>query len=143
MTDPYLWLTALHVIAFAAWMAAMWYLPRLFVYHAAEPVGSPVSERFKVMERRLMRTIGTPAMIVTLVLGVTLASLGDWWTAGWLHGKLLLVVLMTAAHGVFIGQIKKFARDERPHGERWYRVVNEVPTVLFIGIVVLAIVKPL
>jgi protoporphyrinogen IX oxidase len=140
--DGALWLKALHVMAFTAWMAGMWYLPRLVVYHAKLPVGSPGSETFKVMERRLLKAITTPAMIVTLVAGVALASVQGQWDEGWLHGKLLLVVLMLGCHGVLAAHVRRFAADERPKSAMWYRVFNEAPTVLFIGIVLLAVLKP-
>jgi putative membrane protein len=137
------WLTALHVIAFAAWMAGMWYLPRLLVYHAGTAVGSETSETFKIMERRLLRAITTPAMVVTLTAGILLASLGGWWQAGWLHAKLVLVTALLAAHGLLAREIRAFAADRRQRSARFFRIFNEVPTLLFIGIVVLAIVKPL
>ncbi len=140
--DGALWLKALHVMAFTAWMAGMWYLPRLMVYHAKLPVGSPGSETFKVMERRLLKAITTPAMIVTLVAGVALASVQGQWGEGWLHGKLLLVVLMLGCHGILAAHVRRFAADERPKSAMWYRVFNEAPTVLFIGIVLLAVLKP-
>jgi putative membrane protein len=140
--DGALWLKALHVMAFTAWMAGMWYLPRLMVYHAELPVGSPGAETFKVMERRLLKAITTPAMIVTLVAGVALASVQGQWGEGWLHGKLLLVVLMLGCHGILAAHVRRFAADERPMSAMWYRVFNEAPTVLFIGIVLLAVLKP-
>ena len=138
----YLWIKAAHVVAVIAWMAAMLYLPRLFVYHAAVPAGSPQSETFKVMERRLLKAIMTPAMIATLILGLLLAHQGGWWKAGWLHGKLALVLGMTAVHGILAGHVRRFANDANPRPQRYFRILNEVPTVLMIGIVVLAIVKP-
>jgi len=95
-----LWLKALHVAAFAAWMAGMWYMPRLLVYHAGAAVGSELSETLKVMERRLLRAIATPAMLITLGAGVLLAWQGGWWAAGWLHAKLVLVAGMAASHGL-------------------------------------------
>ncbi len=138
----YLWLKALHVIAVISWMAGMLYLPRLFVYHAGVPVGSPQSETFKVMERRLLRAIINPAMIVTLILGLWLAWDGAWFRAGWLHGKILLVVLMLGVHGVLAGSVRRFAGDRNTRTPRYFRVLNEVPTVLLIGIVILVVVKP-
>lgn len=137
-----LWLTALHVIAFAAWMAGMWYLPRLLVYHCGAVVGSELSETLKVMERRLLRVIATPAMVVTLTAGLILASWSDAWSQGWLHAKLLLVAGMAAVHGILAREIRSFAADERHRAARFYRVLNEVPTVLFVLIVILAIVQP-
>jgi len=141
-SDPGLWLRALHVMAFAAWMAAMWYLPRLLVYHSEAATGSALSETFKVMERRLLKAIATPAMVATILFGAGLASWQGQWTDGWLHGKLLLVLLLALAHGVLARHVRLFAADERPRSPKWYRVFNEVPTVLFIAIVIMAIFKP-
>jgi len=137
-----LWLKSLHIIAFSAWMAGMWYLPRLMVYHADAAVGSEVSQQFKIMERRLLRAIINPAMFATLGLGIWLATGLQVWSAGWLHGKLALVLAMTACHGVLARNVRAFANDLRPHSAKWYRVLNEVPTLLFIGIVCLAVIKP-
>lgn len=137
-----LWLKALHIIAFAAWMAGMWYLPRLLVYHSDAAVGSPTSETFKVMERRLLKAITTPAMIVTLLAGLAVATGQAQWSEGWLHAKLVLVLLMLACHGVLAKDVRRFAADERPRSARWYRVFNEAPTLLFVGIVFLAVLKP-
>jgi putative membrane protein len=142
VTDPYLWLKAFHVVAVIAWMAAMLYLPRLFVYHAAAERGSVQSETFKVMERRLLKAIMTPAMIATWVLGLTLAWQGGWFKAGWLHGKLLLVLALSAVHGMLAGHVRRFARDGNVRPTRYFRILNEVPTVLMIAIVILVIVKP-
>lgn len=140
--DGALWLKSLHIMAFTAWMAGMWYLPRLMVYHADSPRGSASSETFKVMERRLLRAITTPAMVVTLLAGILLASVQGQWGEGWLHGKLLAVALMLACHGVLAAHVRRFQADERPRSAVWYRVFNEVPTVLFIVIVLLAVLKP-
>ncbi len=140
--DPYLWLKAIHVISIIAWMAAMLYLPRLFVYHAEIGPGTPQSETFKVMERRLLRFIATPSLIVVWVTGLWLAVQGGWFTAGWLHAKLALVVLMSGVHGLLAASARKFANDANSRPARFYRIVNEVPTVLMIGIVILVVVKP-
>lgn len=142
MTSLVLWLKALHIMAFAAWMAGMWYLPRLMVYHADTPAGSPCSETFKVMERRLLRAITTPAMIVTVLLGIWLATAQAQWRDGWLHGKLLLVVIMLAVHGLLARHVREFAADKRERSGRYFRMLNEAPTVLFIGIVLFAVLKP-
>jgi putative membrane protein len=138
----YLWLKAFHIVAVIAWMAAMLYLPRLFVYHAAVAVGSPQSETFKVMERRLLKAIMNPAMIATWVLGLALAFLGGWWDSGWLHGKLALVLALSGVHGMLVGQVRRFAEDRNARTQRYFRVLNEVPTLLMIGIVILVVVKP-
>jgi putative membrane protein len=138
----YLWLKAFHVVAVIAWMAGMLYLPRLFVYHCEVPVGSAQSETFKVMERRLLKAIINPAMIVTWLLGLYLAWEGGWFRSGWLHGKLALVLVLSGIHGIYVRRLKEFAADRNTRPARYYRILNEVPTVLMIGIVVLVIVKP-
>jgi putative membrane protein len=143
--DPenfYLWAKAIHVIAVIAWMAAMLYLPRLFVYHADVAVGSPESEAFKVMERRLLRAIMNPAMIVTWVFGLWLAWEGFGFQGGWLHAKILLVLLMSGVHGYLSASVRRFGEDRNEKPARYWRFVNEVPTLLMIGIVILVIVKP-
>ncbi len=120
----------------------MWYLPRLLVYHSSAAVGGEASQTFKVMERRLLRGIGTPAMLATIVLGVWLATEQGQWRSGWLHGKLLLVLAMAACHGLLARDVRLFAADGRPRSARWYRIFNEIPTLLFLGIVILAVLKP-
>jgi protoporphyrinogen IX oxidase len=141
--DGAAWLRALHIMAFTAWMAGMWYLPRLMVYHAGVAVGSEASETFKTMERRLLKAITTPAMAVTLLAGVALASVQGQWQDGWLHAKLALVLLMLACHGVLARHVRRFQADERPRPASWYRAFNEAPTLLFVGLVLLVILKPL
>lgn len=149
MTDfllqHYLWFKSLHVIAVIAWMAGLLYLPRLFVYHADAPKGSALSETFKIMEYRLLRYIMAPASIATWVFG-GLMLYANWdgimQGAGWMHAKLLLVVLMTGLHHVFAKWRKVFARNENARPAKFYRVWNEAPTVLMIAIVILVIVKP-
>jgi putative membrane protein len=138
----YEWVKALHVIAVIAWMAGMLYLPRLFVYHSVAEAGSKQSETFKLMEHRLLKAIINPAMAVTWLAGLYLAWAGHWFSAGWLHGKLLLVIAMSGMHG-FLGRcVKDFAADRNTRSQRFYRLINEVPTVLMIGIVILVVVKP-
>jgi putative membrane protein len=138
----YEWVKALHIISVIAWMAGMLYLPRLFVYHCEAEAGSKQSETFKVMERRLLRAIINPAMIATWVLGLWLAYDQALFKAGWLHGKLALVLALTALHGLFSRWVRDFAADRNAHSQKFYRIVNEVPAVLMIGIVILVIVKP-
>jgi putative membrane protein len=138
----YLWLKAFHVIAVIAWMAGMLYLPRLFVYHCMTEPGSKQSETFKVMERRLLRAIINPAMAATWVLGLWLAWEGGFFRSGWLHGKIVLVLILSGMHGLFSRWVREFAEDRNVHSQKFYRVVNEVPTVLMIGIVILVVVKP-
>jgi putative membrane protein len=138
----YDWIKALHVVAVIAWMAGMLYLPRLFVYHCDAEVGSKQSETFKVMERRLLKVIINPAMVVTWLAGLYLAFAGQWFSAGWLHGKLALVLAMSGIHGFFARCVKDFAADRNTKSQRFYRLVNEVPTALMIAIVILVVVKP-
>ena len=138
----YLWLKAFHVIAIIAWMAGMLYLPRLFVYHSETPKGSIQSDTFKIMERRLLKAIINPAMIVTWVLGLYLVWDGGWYASGWLHAKVLLVLILSGFHGFLSRLVKDFAADRNTRPARFYRMINEVPTVLMIGIVILVIVKP-
>jgi protoporphyrinogen IX oxidase len=138
----YEWIKALHVIAVISWMAGMLYLPRLFVYHCEAEKGSRQSETFKVMERRLLKAIVNPAMIVTWLTGLYLVWAGHWYLSGWFHLKLLLVLAMSAVHGFFARAVRAFAADRNPYHQKFYRIINEVPTVLMIGIVILVIVKP-
>lgn len=140
--DLFLWIKALHVIAIIAWMAGMLYLPRLFVYHTEAEPGSVQSETFKVMERRLLKAIINPAMIVAWVLGLWMAWELEAWRDGWFHAKFALVLAMSAMHGHLTGCVKTFAKDENTRSARYYRILNEVPTVLMIGIVIFVIVKP-
>ena len=143
LADAYLWLKALHVVSVIAWMAGMLYLPRLFVYHAGETAGSPISEIFKVMERRLLRAIINPAMIASLLFGLLMLWANPGLLSqGWFHGKLLLIVAMFAMHHLYARWRKTFAADENSRGDGFYRMMNEVPTVLMIGIVLLAVAKP-
>ena len=142
MAELYPWLKAAHVVAVIAWMAGMLYLPRLFVYHCSAPVGSIQSETFKIMERRLLKAIINPAMSAAWILGLILAWQGFGFRGGWLQAKLVLVVTMSALHGFLSRWTREFAEDRNRQSARFYRIVNEVPTVLMIGIVVLAVVKP-
>ena len=140
--DFYAWVKAVHVIAVISWMAGMLYLPRLFVYHCEAEAGSKQSETFKIMERRLLRAIINPAMVVSWVTGLWLAFEAGFFRSGWLHGKLLLVVLLSGIHGIFVRWTREFSEDRNVRSQKFYRIVNEVPTLLMIGIVVLVIVKP-
>ncbi len=142
LTEGYLWFKAIHVIAIIAWMAGMLYLPRLFVYHCEMEPGSRESERFKVMERRLLRAIINPAMIAAWIFGILAAFSIDAWSDGWFHAKLFLLLLMQLAHAALARWRRAFAEDRNTHSARFYRSVNEIPTVLMIGIVILVIVKP-
>jgi putative membrane protein len=130
------------VIAVISWMAGMLYLPRLFVYHCDAEIGSKQSETFKIMERRLLKAIINPAMIVAWLAGLYLAWSGHWYWAGWFHGKFLLALVMSGVHGFFVRWVKDFAADRNVRSHKFYRIINEVPTVLMIAIVILVIVKP-
>jgi putative membrane protein len=138
----YQWLLAFHIIAVIAWMAGMLYLPRLFVYHCDADPGSMQSETFKVMERRLLKAIINPAMILTWVLGLWLAWQGGWFAAHWLHAKLALVLGMSGVHGILSKYVREFAADKRRKTAKFFRILNEIPTVLMILIVILVTVKP-
>ncbi len=143
--DVYNWVKAFHVIVVIAWMAGMFYLPRLYVYHVGAAPGSELSETLKIMENRLLRFIINPAMIATWVLGLILIfgfDVIDMRTAGWLHVKLTAVVLLTIFHIMLARWRKDFAADRNTRSAGFYRVMNEVPTVLLIIIVIMVIVKP-
>jgi protoporphyrinogen IX oxidase len=138
-----LWIKALHVISIIAWMAGLLYLPRLFVYHTQAQPGSIQSETFKIMERRLLKAIMTPAMIASFVFGIWIIVLQPGLLSqGWMHAKLLLVLLMAGSHGAMSKWRKDFEADRNVRPERFYRIANEVPTVLMVAIVVLVIVRP-
>jgi putative membrane protein len=138
------YIKAFHIITIIAWMAGLLYLPRLFVYHAESKTGSEQSETFKVMERRLLRYITTPAMLASWVLGLALAFSGviDWSKDGWFHAKLFLVLVLSAYHGLLAKWTKDFALDRNTRSPRFYRIANEVPTLLMILIVILVVVRP-
>ncbi len=138
----YEWIKAFHVMAVIAWMASMLYLPRLMVYHAEAQTGSIQSETFKIMERRLLKGIMMPSMIVTWILGLYLAWSAFGFKGGWLHGKILLVFILSAIHGYLAGRVRAFAEDRNLKSARFYRIINEVPAVLMALIVILVIVKP-
>jgi protoporphyrinogen IX oxidase len=143
----YEWVKAFHIIAVIAWMAGMLYLPRLFVYHCEAEKGSVQSETFKVMERRLLRGIINPAMIAAIAFGLWLGWMGPdsrygWFAAGWLQAKIVLVLVMAGVHGLFVRWTKAFAAGRNRHSQKFYRIINEVPTVLMILIVLLVVLKP-
>jgi len=140
--QAYPWIKALHVISVIAWMAGMLYLPRLFVYHCDTEAGFKQSETFKVMERRLLRAIINPAMIAATVFGLMLVAHLNAWEEGWMLAKFALLFAMGTVHGAFARWRRHFAKDANRHSARFYRVMNEVPTILMIGIVILVIVKP-
>lgn len=138
----YEWIKALHVVAIISWMAAILYLPRLMIYHCSAEAGSVQSETFKVMERRLLKAIMTPAMIVAWGTGLFLAWKGGWLLTGWFHVKFAAVLGMSAAHGFLAGQVRVFSQDRNRRPARFFRIINEVPTVLMLVIVVMVVVKP-
>ena len=138
----YEWIKAFHIIAVISWMAGMLYLPRLFVYHCEAEIGSKQSETFKVMERRLLKAIINPAMVVTWILGLTLVWLGNWYLSPWMHAKFALVIILSGLHGILVRRWREFAEDRNTRPQKYYRIINEVPAVLMVGIVILVVVKP-
>jgi len=137
------WVKALHVISVIAWMAGLLYLPRLFVYHAGAETGSVQSETFKVMERRLFRAIMTPAMIATWAFGLTMIAMGAIdWSQGWVWLKAVLVILLTGFHGIMARRLRDFATDRNTRPARYFRIMNEVPTLFMMGIVIAVIARP-
>ncbi len=144
LVGAYPWLKSAHILAVIAWMAGLLYLPRLFVYHAASTPGSDQSETFKVMERRLQRGIMTPAMLAALLFGALLADTPGVvdWHRGWIWAKLVLVGGLVCCHGALAYWRRAFAADRNRHSPRFFRVLNELPTLALIAIVVLVVVKP-
>jgi putative membrane protein len=140
--DSYFWFKALHLISVMAWMAGLFYLPRLYVYHVKAEKGSELSETLKVMERRLLRAIMHPAMVSSAIFGTLLLFEIDAWDQGWLHAKLTCVVLMIVFHFYLAKYRLDFLKDQNTKSEKFYRMINEVPTVLMIFIVILAVVEP-
>ncbi|MEZ5873001.1 MAG: protoporphyrinogen oxidase HemJ [Nitratireductor sp.] len=143
--DPgrfYLWAKAVHVMAVISWMAGMFYLPRLFIYHCDAETGSVQSETFKLMEGRLLRVIMNPAMTIAWVFGIWLAWKSDVWLEVWFLVKFAAVIAMSAAHGQLAKGVRLFAEDRNTVSARHWRMINEIPTVLMIVIVVMVIVRP-
>lgn len=138
----YPWLKAAHVVAIISWMAGLLYLPRLFIYHCDAETGSVQSETFKVMEQRLFSVIMMPAMVIAWLLGLWLAYTGGYLTAGWFLAKVVLVIGLSGVHDYLGKSVRRFAADANDKPARHWRIVNEVPTILMIGIVILVIVKP-
>jgi putative membrane protein len=136
------WILALHLIAVITWMAGILYLPRLFVYHTQTKPGSEGSERFKVMERKLLRGIVNPSMVAVWILGPALAWVTGAYLDVWLQIKFVLVIVMSGVHGYLVKCWRDFAEDRNTRSERFYRILNEVPAVLMVLIVILAAVKP-
>ena len=144
LADAYPWALALHIVAVIAWMAGMLYLPRLYVYHSEREPGGEADEMLKLMERRLLRLIVNPAMFLVFLTGGSLLltpGVVDW-ASGWIYAKLALVLALAAVHGAFARWRREFAAGRNRRSARFYRAVNEIPTVLMIAIVVLVVVKP-
>ncbi len=144
LTALYPWIKALHIIAVISWLAGLLYLPRLFVYHASAPVGSETAETFKVMERRLLRGIMTPAIVLTYIFGAVLAAIPGVvdWRHGWIWAKLALVAVLTLFHHMLMRWRRAFAEDRNRHTARFFRIVNELPAALMLAIILLVVVKP-
>ncbi len=142
LSGSYLWFKAIHVVVIIAWMAGLLYLPRLFVYHCEVASGSAESERFKVMERKLLCFIMNPAMMLAWIFGLLTAFSIDAWSNGWFHAKLLFVICLQVSHDMMSRWRRAFAEDRNVHSARFFRMINEVPTLLMISIVILVIVKP-
>ena len=144
LSDLYPWIKAFHVISMVAWMAGMFYLPRLFVYHTDLRAGTAESERFKVMEYRLLKQIINPAMVATWLFGTTLVLTPDVidWSAGWWQVKFASVWLMAGYHGLLVLWQRAFQDDRNTHSQRFYRIANEAPTILLAVIVIMVIVRP-
>lgn len=138
----YLWVKAIHVIAVISWMAGMLYLPRLFVYHCAAEAGSVQSETFKLMENRLLKAIINPAMGLTWIAGLWLAWQSQAYLDGWFHVKFLAVILLSGVHGFFTKAVRLFSEDRNEKSARFWRLMNEVPTLLMIVIVIMVIIRP-
>ena len=136
------WFLALHIIAVIAWMSGMLYLPRLFVYHADAAPGSDKSETFKVMERRLLKGIVNPAMVAVWILGPLLAWLTGAYLDTWLQIKFVLVIIMSAIHGIYVRRWRDFANDRNTRSARYYKILNEIPALLMVFIVILVKVQP-
>ena len=144
MNDPYGWVKVVHVLAVISWMAGLFYLPRLFVYHAENPDKSELPPVFKVMERRLLKAIMRPAAVVAVVTGAALIHLGGWDQSMpvWLWLKLMLVAGMIGFHGLLEVHAARFRDGRETRSGRYFRIINEIPTLLLIGIVILVIIKP-
>ena len=142
LADYIPWFLAFHIIAVIAWMSGLLYLPRLFVYHTQTKPGSEGSERFKVMERKLLRGIINPSMIAVWILGPLLAWLTSAYLDLWLQIKFVLVLILSGIHGLMVSYWKAFRDDRNTHSERFYRILNEIPALLMVLIVILVVVKP-
>ena len=143
MEDYFIWYKTIHVISVISWIAAIFYLPRLFVYHSKVELGSEMDKTFQIMERRLLKIIMTPAMLLTYIFGLLTAYVYGVVALGvWFHIKMLAVLGLTIMHGFCAKWVKDFAKGENNHSEKFYRMANEVPTILMILAVTMVIVKP-
>lgn len=141
--EPYFVAKSLHIISFVAWFAALFYLPRLFVYHSTVKVGSDTDKIFQVMEHKLYKLIMTPAMIATIIFGLWLTHINGLANlSGWFHAKMLLIVVLIGYHHMLLSYLKKFKKGQNQKSENFFRIINEVPTVVLIGAVFLAVLKP-
>ncbi len=138
----YEWVKVAHIVSVISWMVGFLYLPRLMVYHHESSIGSDTSETFKIMGRRLLKAIMTPAMIATWVFGLWLMMLIQAWGEAWFISKLFLVLILTAFHGMAVKWVREFADDKRDRSQKFFRIVNEIPAVIMIAIVILVVVKP-
>jgi putative membrane protein len=138
----YLWIKAGHIIFVIFWIAGLFLLPRYYVYHQESTPGSQEERRWIDRERKLRNIIITPSMVMVWILGITLATVGHWWTSGWLMAKLAIVLALSGYHGFMVGYGKKLARGERPVSGRALRIMNEVPGIATAAIVVLVVLKP-
>lgn len=143
MEDYFLWYKAIHVIAVICWMAAMFYMPRLFVYHCKTTIGSEMDKSFKVMERKLLRFIMTPSMIATYIFGLLVAYIYGFEALGiWFHIKMVAVLVLTIFHGLQAKWVRDFANGNNKHSEKFYRIINEIPVIFMIIAVIMVVVKP-
>ena len=142
MADWYLWVKSVHIIAIISWMAGLLYLPRLYVYHVQAEKGGELDETLKIMERKLLRFIMNPAMIVVIVTGLALVHISQAHLSGWFHTKVLLLIGLFASHGIMSKFRKAFERGDNLKSQKFFRWFNEIPTLLMIAIVILAVVKP-
>jgi protoporphyrinogen IX oxidase len=143
MSDYYEWFKTIHIMALVAWMAGIFYLPRLYVYHTRAKVGSEMDKTFQIMEYRLLKFIMNPAMITTYIFGLSTAQIYGFKALGiWFHVKMLAVIIITIMHGLMASWRKDFAAGQNKHSENFYRVANEIPTVAFVIAVIMVVVKP-
>lgn len=142
ISSYYLWIKAFHILSVIAWMAGLLYLPRLFAYHHQTIPGNEDFNRFCVMERRLLKIIMMPAMLSSYLFGVLLIAIVDPWFGGWFHVKLLMIFFLTGFHVHLAIWAKQFAKGEKPRSEKFFRAMNEIPFILAIIIVIMAVVKP-